>query len=65
MYNFIIIVSYFIGREARVRQGLLIAAQIAIVHVIAAIIIVWLADVVLKAGFLKSDLKNSSKGLKR
>ena len=46
-----IIVSYFIGREARVRQGLLMAAQIAIVHVIAAIIIVWLADVVLKAGF--------------
>ena len=46
-----IIVSYFIGREARIRQGLLMAAQIAIVHVIAAIIIVWLADVVLKAGF--------------
>ena len=46
-----IIVSYFLGREVRVRQGLLLAAQMSIVHVIAAIIIVWLADVVLKAGF--------------
>ena len=46
-----IIVSYFLGREVRVRQGLLLAAQMSIVHVIAAIIIVWLADIVLKAGF--------------
>ena len=46
-----IIVSYFLGREARVARGVVMAIQVAIVHVIAAILIVWLADVVLKAGF--------------
>ena len=46
-----IIVSYFLGREARVARGVVMAIQVAIVHVIAAIVIVWLADIVLKAGF--------------
>lgn len=46
-----IIVSYFLGREARVMRGVVMAIQVAIVHVIAAILIVWLADIVLKAGF--------------
>ena len=46
-----IIVSYFLGREARVARGVVMAIQVAIVHVIAAILIVWLADIVLKAGF--------------
>ncbi|MDE0035062.1 MAG: hypothetical protein OXU75_18305 [Deltaproteobacteria bacterium] len=46
-----IIVSYFLGREARVARGVIMAVQVAIVHVIAAILIVWLADIVLKAGF--------------
>ena len=46
-----IIVSYFLGREARVARGVVMALQVAIVHVIAAILIVWLADIVLKAGF--------------
>ena len=46
-----IIVSYFMGREVRVARGVIMALQVAIVHVIAAIVIVWLADVVLKAGF--------------
>ena len=46
-----IIVSYFLGREARVMRGVVMALQVAIVHVIAAIIIVWLADTVLRAGF--------------
>ncbi len=46
-----IIVSYFLGRQARVWRGVVMAAQVAVVHVIAAIVIVWLADTVLRAGF--------------
>ena len=46
-----VIVSYFLGREVRVTRGVVMAAQVAIVHVIAAVIIVWLADAVLQAGF--------------
>ena len=46
-----VIVSYFLGREARVMRGVVMAVQIAIVHVIAAIVIVWLADLVLRGGF--------------
>ena len=46
-----VIVSYFLGREVRVARGVVMAAQVAIVHVIAAVIIVWLADTVLRAGF--------------
>ena len=46
-----IIVSYFMGREVRVARGIIMAAQVAVVHVIAAVVIVWLADSVLKAGF--------------
>ncbi len=46
-----VIVSYFLGREVRVGRGVVMAAQAAIVHVIAAVIIVWLADAVLQAGF--------------
>ena len=46
-----VIVSYFLGRETRVMRGVVMAVQIAIVHVIAAIVIVWLADLVLRGGF--------------
>ena len=46
-----IIVSYFLGRDARVARGIVMAIQVAIVHVIAAIVIVWLADITLQAGF--------------
>ena len=46
-----VIVSYFLGRDARVVHGGVMALQVAIVHVIAAVIIVWLADTVLRAGF--------------
>ncbi len=46
-----VIVSYFLGREARVMRGVVLAIQIAIVHVIAAVVIVWLADAVLRGGF--------------
>ena len=46
-----VVVSYFLGREARVMRGVVMAIQIAIVHVIAAVVIVWLADLVLRGGF--------------
>ena len=46
-----IIVSYFLGREVRIMRGIVMAAQVAVVHVIAAVVIVWLADAVLEAGF--------------
>ena len=46
-----VVVSYFLGREARVMRGVVMALQIAVVHVIAAIVIVWLADLVLRGGF--------------
>lgn len=46
-----VIVSYFLGREARVMRGVVMAVQISIVHVIAAVSIVWLADIVLRGGF--------------
>ena len=46
-----VVVSYFLGREARVMRGVFMAVQIAIVHVIAAVVIVWLADLVLRGGF--------------
>ena len=46
-----IIVSYFMGRDVQITRGLIMAVQVAIVHVIAAVVIVWLADSVLKAGF--------------
>ena len=46
-----VVVSYFLGREARVMRGVVMAVQIAIVHVIAAVAIVWLANLVLRGGF--------------
>lgn len=46
-----VIVSYFLGREARVIRGVVMAVQVAVFHVIAAVAFVWLADVVLRSGF--------------
>ena len=46
-----VIASYFLAREARLMRGVVMAVQIAIVHVIAAVVIVWLADIVLERGF--------------
>lgn len=46
-----VIVSYFLGREARIVRGVAMAVQIAVVHVIAAVVVVWLADLVLRSGF--------------
>ncbi len=46
-----IVVSYFLGRDVRIARGIVMAIQVAVVHVIAAIAIVWFADVTLRAGF--------------
>lgn len=46
----VIIVSYFLGRDAQISRGVLMAVQVAIVHVIAAVVIVWFADTLLRNG---------------
>ena len=43
-----VIMSYFMGREVYVLRGLVMAVQMAVVHVIAAVVIVWVADILLK-----------------
>ena len=43
-----VIMSYFMGRELYVLRGLVMAVQMAVVHVIAAVVIVWVADLLLK-----------------
>ncbi len=43
-----VIMSYFMGREVFVLRGLVMALQMAVVHVIAAVVIVWIADILLK-----------------
>jgi nickel/cobalt exporter len=46
-----VIVSYFLGREARLSRGLWLGLQIAATHVVAAIVLVWIADVALRQAF--------------
>lgn len=46
-----VIVSYFLGREAKVSRGLWLGLQIAATHVVAAIVLVWVADVALRQAF--------------
>jgi nickel/cobalt exporter len=44
----VVVVSYFVSGEARIWRGLLMGAQIAVTHVISALVLLWLADVSLK-----------------
>lgn len=44
----LVILSYFLGRDACIIRGLVLGAQIAVTHVIAAIVLVWLADQILR-----------------
>ena len=46
-----VIVAYFLGRDTRVLRGVVMAVQVAVVHVIAAVVVVGLAEFVLRAGF--------------
>ena len=45
------VVSYFLAREARVGRGLLMGLQIAIFHVLSAMVVVALADLLLRRAF--------------
>jgi nickel/cobalt exporter len=47
----LVVVSYFLSREARVGRGLLMGLQIAIFHVISAIVVVAVADLLLRRAF--------------
>jgi nickel/cobalt transporter (NicO) family protein len=47
----IVVVSYFLSREARIGRGLLMGLQIAIFHVLSAMVVVGLADLLLRKAF--------------
>jgi ABC-type nickel/cobalt efflux system permease component RcnA len=47
----LVVVSYFLSREARIGRGLLMGLQIAVFHVISAIVVVALADLLLRRAF--------------
>lgn len=47
----LVVVSYFLAREARIGRGLLMGAQIAICHVLSAMVIVLLADLLMRQAF--------------
>jgi ABC-type nickel/cobalt efflux system permease component RcnA len=47
----LVVVGYFLSREARVGRGLAIGAQIAAMHVVSAVIVVGLADLLLRRTF--------------
>ena len=47
----LVVVSYFLSREARIGRGLLMGLQIAVCHVISAMAVVWLADILLRQAF--------------
>ena len=47
----LVVVSYFLSREARIGRGLLMGLQIAAFHVISAMVVVALADFVLRQAF--------------
>jgi nickel/cobalt transporter (NicO) family protein len=44
----LVVVSYFLSREARIGRGLLMGLQIAICHVLSAMVVVALADLLLR-----------------
>jgi ABC-type nickel/cobalt efflux system permease component RcnA len=46
-----VVVSYFLSRESQIGRGLLMGLQIAIFHVISAIVVVALADLLLRQAF--------------
>lgn len=43
-----IVVSHFLGTEARWWRGLLMGGQVALAHVAAAVVLVWLADLTIR-----------------
>jgi ABC-type nickel/cobalt efflux system permease component RcnA len=47
----IVVVSYFLSRDARIMRGFLMGLQIAVFHVLSAMVVVALADLVLRRAF--------------
>jgi nickel/cobalt transporter (NicO) family protein len=47
----VVVASYFLGRDAQIGRGLMMGLQIAVFHVLSAIVIVALADLVLRQAF--------------
>jgi nickel/cobalt transporter (NicO) family protein len=47
----LVVMSYFLSREAQIGRGLLMGLQIAVFHVISAMVVVALADFVLRQAF--------------
>jgi nickel/cobalt transporter (NicO) family protein len=47
----LVVMSYFLSREAQIGRGLLMGLQIAVFHVISAMIVVALADLLLRTAF--------------
>jgi ABC-type nickel/cobalt efflux system permease component RcnA len=47
----VVVATYFLGRDAQIGRGLLMGLQIAVFHVLSAIVVVALADLVLRQAF--------------
>lgn len=47
----LVVMTYFLSRDARIGRGLLMGAQIAVMHVLSAIVVVVFADFLLRKGF--------------
>jgi ABC-type nickel/cobalt efflux system permease component RcnA len=47
----LVVASYFLAREARIGRGLLMGLQIAVCHVLSAMVVVALADLLLRRAF--------------
>jgi nickel/cobalt transporter (NicO) family protein len=47
----VVVASYFLGRDAQIGRGLMMGLQIAVYHVLSAIVVVALADIVLRQAF--------------
>ena len=47
----VVLASYFLGRDARIGRGLMMGLQIAVFHVLSAVVVVALADLVLRQAF--------------
>ncbi len=47
----LVVVGYFLSREARIARGLAMGAQIALLHVVSAVVIVGFADFLLRRTF--------------
>ena len=47
----VVVASYFLGRDAQIGRGLMMGLQIAVYHVLSAIVVVALADLVLRQAF--------------